>query len=58
MVLEGLGFRGGSVEKMRRIWLGLNTVVAGLPTLVEVKWLNKFVKSRGEQIHCLNRLQN
>ena len=56
MVLEGLGFRGGSVEKMRRIWLGLNTVVAGLPTLVEVKWLNKFVKGRGEQIHCFNRL--
>ena len=56
MVLEGLGFRGGSVEKMRRIWLGLNTVVAGLPpTLVEEKWLNKFVKGRGEQIHCFNR---
>ena len=33
------GFRGGSDEKMRRMWLGLEIVVAGLPPLVELKVL-------------------
>ena len=35
MILEGRGFRGGSDEKMLRMWLGLEIVVAGLPPLVE-----------------------
>ena len=33
ILLEGLGFWGGSDEKMRRMWLGLEIVVVGLPTL-------------------------
>ena len=32
--LKRRGFRGGSDEKMRRMWLGLEIVVAGLPPLV------------------------
>ena len=28
------GFRGGSDEKMRRMWLGQEIVVTGLPPLV------------------------
>ena len=31
--MEGRGFRGGSDEKMRRMWLGLEIVVAGLPPI-------------------------
>ena len=31
------GFRGGSDEKMRRMWLGLEIIVSGLPPLVELK---------------------
>ena len=33
MILKGPGLRGGSDEKMRRMWLGLEIVVAGLPPL-------------------------
>ena len=33
IILEGRGFRGGSDEKMRRMWLGLEIVVAGLTPL-------------------------
>ena len=33
IIFEGQGFRGGSDEKMRRMWLGLEIVVAGLPPL-------------------------
>ena len=33
IILEGRGFRGGSDEKMRRMWLGLEIVVGGLPPL-------------------------
>jgi len=32
-MFEGQGFRGGSDEKMRRMWLGLEIGVAGLPPL-------------------------
>jgi len=35
--LKWWGFRGGSSEKMRRMWLGLGIVVVGLPPLVQVK---------------------
>ena len=35
IVLEGRGFRGGSDEKMRWMWLGLEIVVAGLISLTE-----------------------
>ena len=31
MILKGRGFRGGSDEKMRRMWLGREIVVVGLP---------------------------
>ena len=31
IILEGRGFRGGSDEKIRRMWLRLGIVVAGLP---------------------------
>ena len=33
IVIEGREFRDGSDEKMRRIWLGLEIVVAGRPPL-------------------------
>ena len=33
--MEGRGFRGGSDEKMMRMWLGLEIIVAGLPPLIE-----------------------
>ena len=33
LIIEGRGFRGGSDENMRRMWLGLEIVVAGLPFL-------------------------
>ena len=35
IIFEGRGFRCGSDEKMRRMWLGLETVVVGLPPLAE-----------------------
>ena len=31
--MEGRGFRGGSNEKMRKMWLGLEINVAGFPPL-------------------------
>jgi len=31
--MEGRGFRGGLDEKMRRMWFGIEIVVAGLPPL-------------------------
>ena len=34
-LIEGRGFRGGSNEQMRRMWLGRKIVVAGLPPLIE-----------------------
>ena len=34
IILEGLGFRGGSDEKMRRMWHGLEIYVAGLPSFI------------------------
>ena len=37
IILEGRGFRGGSDEKMRRMWLRLEIVVAGLPPLTRQK---------------------
>ena len=38
--IEGRGFRGGSDEKMRRMWLRLEIVVAGLPPLYEINVQN------------------
>ena len=35
-ILVGQGFRGGSDEKMRRMWLGLEIFVVGLPSLVQL----------------------
>ena len=34
IILKGRGFRGGSDEKMRRMWLGLEIDVVGLPPFV------------------------
>ena len=34
IILEGRGFRGGSDKKMRRMWLGIEIAVAGLPPLL------------------------
>ena len=34
-ILKGRGFRGGSDEKMRRMWVGLEIDVVGLPPLGE-----------------------
>ena len=33
IILKGKGFRGGSDEKMRRMWFGLEIDVVGLPPL-------------------------
>ena len=33
-MMKGRGFRGGSDEKMRIMWLGLEIVVVGLPPLL------------------------
>ena len=33
IILKGRGFRGGSDEKMRRMWFGLGIDVVGLPPL-------------------------
>ena len=33
IILEGQGFWGSSDEKMRRMWLGQEIVVTGLPPL-------------------------
>ena len=33
-ILKGPGFRGGSDEKMRRMWFGLEIDVVGLPPLM------------------------
>ena len=34
IILKGTEFRGGSDEKMRRMWLRREIVVVGLPSLV------------------------
>ena len=34
IIMKGRGFLDGSDEKMRRMWLELEIVVAGLPPLV------------------------
>ena len=34
--MKGRGFRGGSEEKMRRMWFGLEIDVVGLPPLPDV----------------------
>jgi len=34
-ILKGRGYRGGSDEKMMRMWFGLEIDVIGLPPLVE-----------------------
>ena len=35
IIFKGRGFRGGSDEKIRRMWLGLEIDVVGLPPLAE-----------------------
>ena len=35
IIKEGRGFRGGSDKKTRRMWLGRENVVAGLPFHVD-----------------------
>ena len=35
IILKGRGFRGGSDEKMRRMWFGLEIDVVGLPPLTQ-----------------------
>ena len=37
-IIEGRGFRGGSDEKMRRMWLRKEIVVVGLPPLVQLDY--------------------
>ena len=34
LIFKGRGLRCGSDEKMRRMWLGIEIVVVGLPPLV------------------------
>jgi len=34
IILKGRRFRGGSKEKMRRVWFGLEIDVVGLPPLM------------------------
>ena len=36
--LKGRGFRGGSDEKIVRMWFGLGIIVVGLPPLVHCKY--------------------
>ena len=36
IILKGRGFRGGSDKKMRRMWLGREIVVVGLPPLIRL----------------------
>ena len=38
-IFEGRGFRGGSDEKMRRMWLGREIDVAVLPPLGELDFI-------------------
>ena len=42
IILEGLGFRGGSDEKMRRMWFELEIIVAGLSSPNFVLLVNSF----------------
>jgi len=42
-MLEVRGFRGGSDEKMRRMWLGLEIIEAGFPPLIKVQESNKYL---------------
>ena len=39
IILKGRGFRGGSDEKMRRMWLAREIVVVGLPPLLYQMWI-------------------
>ena len=39
IISKGRGFRGGSDEKMRRMWFGLEIDVVGLPSLLELNRL-------------------
>ena len=50
-MIEGLGFRGGSDEKMKRMWLGRETVVAGLFPLIQLLIdLSRFKTNKFEMI--------
>ena len=38
IILKGRRFRGGTDEKMRRMWFGLEIDVVGLPPLLQFKF--------------------
>ena len=42
IISKGRGFRGGSDEKMRRMWFGLEIDVVGLPPLVQLNFREKY----------------
>ena len=50
IILKGRGFRGGSDEKMRRMWFGLEINVAFLPSA------NKRLKDMFNYQHDLKKL--
>ena len=49
IILEGQGFRGGSDEKMRRMWLRRDIAVAGLPAPIRPKMTN--IHNKKTEIH-------
>ena len=55
--MEGRGFRGGSDEKIRRMWLGLEIVVVGLLSLIE-SHLQKMQQKQYNhwKRHCIFRM--
>ena len=56
IILEGLGFRGGSDKKMRRMWFGREIVVAELPSLFVLAVSYKFMPEETlcECFQCTN----
>ena len=56
IILKGRGFRGGSDEKMRRMWLGREIVVVGLPPILREILsfhLSKFVEANSISLQIL-----
>ena len=56
MIIKGRGFRGGSDEKMRRMWLGLEIVVAGLDTCSSSDFTSKLLDQSMPWLY-LNKLR-
>ena len=59
--MKGRGFRGGADKKIRRMWLGREIVVVGLPPLVNILFM-KYHNINHKTIHnecvksgCLTR---